>query len=342
MTSLVLSCAVSLRFAYSLLISLVFLVYTRYALNAYLFPPPGKGIPLYPQCLLFTSSCIYSNVSFLVRQSTFFCGVRWWSRRPCAHLRLQELQNYNLLLNNYQLEKVGSHQKKILHIQDQRKSPSKMVGGVKSCLESNPFPARDAQRAQTNLVCTKTQRPPQRARTVFECLLQRYRCAVACRRDRGSGAANLGMAQALLEEVTINPTIKPPELTQDWGNQLLEGTNRTSCAPRHRRKEQQSYKRLTQTYLWYPSVSDGGMGQRWPGAGLGGTECNSAYMGPFEGGCHYLHYLHHSMASCQTTGREHSPAHQQKIGIKNLLSMALPIRIRLFPPQSVSPIRKLS
>ena len=40
-----------------------------------------------------------------------------------------------------------------------------------------------------------------------------------------------------------------------------------------------------------------------------GTEC----MGPFEGGHHYLHYLHHSLASGQTTG---SPAHQQKIGLK--------------------------
>ena len=39
------------------------------------------------------------------------------------------------------------------------------------------------------------------------------------------GAADLGIAQALLEEVTINPTIEPPELTQNWGNRLSEGTN---------------------------------------------------------------------------------------------------------------------
>ena len=32
--------------------------------------------------------------------------------------------------------------------------------------------------------------------------------------------------------------------------------------------------------------------------------------------CHYLHYLHHSLASGQTTGREQSPTHQQKIGLK--------------------------
>ena len=47
----------------------------------------------------------------------------------------------------------------IAHIQGQRRSPSKMVGGVKSQSESNPIPARDAQRAQTYLVRTRTQRP---------------------------------------------------------------------------------------------------------------------------------------------------------------------------------------
>ena len=38
--------------------------------------------------------------------------------------------------------------------------------------------------------------------------------------------------------VTINPIIEPPELTQDWGNRLLEGTNKTLCTPGPRRKEQ--------------------------------------------------------------------------------------------------------
>ena len=36
----------------------------------------------------------------------------------------------------------------------------------------------------------------------------------------------------------INPTIEPPELTKDWGNRLLEGTNKSLCAPGPRRKEQ--------------------------------------------------------------------------------------------------------
>ena len=49
---------------------------------------------------------------------------------------------------------------------------------------------------------------------------------------------------------------------------------------------------------------------------VGSIECSSACTGPFEGGHHYLHYLHHSLAAGQITGREHSPAHQQKIGLK--------------------------
>ena len=44
-----------------------------------------------------------------------------------------------------------------------------------------------------------------------------------------------------------------------------------------------------------------------------GTEYNSAGISPCEGG---HHYPYHSLASGQTTGKEHSPAHQQKIGIK--------------------------
>ena len=42
---------------------------------------------------------------------------------------------------------------------------------------------------------------------------------------------------------------------------------------------------------------------------VGDTEGGSACMETFEGSCHYLHYLHHSLASGQMTGREHSPAH---------------------------------
>ena len=45
------------------------------------------------------------------------------------------------------------------------------------------------------------------------------------------GAADLGMAYTLLEEVAINPTIEPPE-------QTLGEHKQTLCAPGPRRKEQ--------------------------------------------------------------------------------------------------------
>ena len=47
--------------------------------------------------------------------------------------------------------------------------------------------------------------------------------------------------------------------------------------------------------------------------GVRGTEYISAGISPFEGG---HHYPYHSLASGQTTGREQSPTHQQKIGLK--------------------------
>ena len=97
---------------------------------------------LLPSPLTSTTGCCFCLGSISSRS-------RWWSRRMCAHLLLWELQNYNLLLNNYQQENVGSHQKKTPHIQGQSRSPSKMVGGETPHLESNPIPTRDTQRAQT-------------------------------------------------------------------------------------------------------------------------------------------------------------------------------------------------
>ena len=45
------------------------------------------------------------------------------------------------------------------------------------------------------------------------------------------GVADLGMALTLSEAIAINPTVEPPELIQDRGNRLLEGTNKTLCTP---------------------------------------------------------------------------------------------------------------
>ena len=61
------------------------------------------------------------------------------------------------------------------------------------------------------------------------------------------------------------------------------------------------------------------LAEAWASGGLlqrQGTEYCSVCMGPFEGDHHYLHYLHHSLTSHQTTRSEHNPAHQQKIELK--------------------------
>ena len=51
------------------------------------------------------------------------------------------------------------------------------------------------------------------------------------------GAADLGMVQALLEEVAINPTIELPELTQGW--EIDSWSAQTEpCAPGPKRKKQ--------------------------------------------------------------------------------------------------------
>ena len=57
-------------------------------------------------------------------------------------------KNMKIAANNHQQENVGSHPKEIPHIQGQRRSHRKMVGGAKLHLESNPIATRDAWRAQ--------------------------------------------------------------------------------------------------------------------------------------------------------------------------------------------------
>ena len=46
---------------------------------------------------------------------------------------------------------------------------------------------------------------------------------------------------------------------------------------------------------------------------VGGTKHSSTCIGPFEGGHYYLHYLHHSLALGQITGREHSQPINRKL-----------------------------
>ena len=85
------------------------------------------------------------------------------------------------------------------------------------------------------------------------------------------------MAKALLEEVAINPTIEPPELTQDWGNRLLEDTNKSLCM--HARTQEKGAVTPQETDPDLPvSVQESRCrhGSVVACCRVGGTECSSA------------------------------------------------------------------
>ena len=79
---------------------------------------------------------------------------------------------------------------------------------------------------------TRTQRPHRNwARTVFECLLQRYESAVACHRGRGSGCSRPGNDISALGIGCHEMHHRAARTYTGLENRLSEGTNRTLCAP---------------------------------------------------------------------------------------------------------------
>ena len=123
------------------------------------------------------------------------------------------------------------------------------------------------------------------------------------------------MVEALLEEVTINHHRATRTYT-GLGKQNLGGYKQNLVCSRTQEKgavtPQGAYPDLPRSVQESPA-------EAWVGGGLlqgRGTECVRTCRGPFEGGRHYLCDLHHGLVSDQTTGREHSPAYQQKTGLK--------------------------
>ena len=106
---------------------------------------------------------------------------------------------------------------------------------------------------------------------------------------------------------------------------------------RTRRKEQWPHKWLTQTcQLEFRSFREV-MGRQWPAASWGHCSAQQCLHGTFWGGHHYLYYLHNNLDSDQTTGREHSPAHQQKIGLNIYWAWSCPSeQDPIFPSVSLS------
>ena len=118
------------------------------------------------------------------------------------------------------------------------------------------------------------------------------------------------------------------------GKWTLEGTNKALCTPGPRRKEQCPHKRLSQTWLWVSRCLWWKRGSTVACCRVRGTEYNSACRSPFEGGCHYLHYHFHSLASAKQQGGNTAPPINRKNWIKDLLSMAPPIRTKPSFPHS--------
>ena len=115
----------------------------------------------------------------MVSSKSCFC----WLYRPSPSLAAKNIINLILVLTIW------------WYVKGQRKSPNKMVGEAKSHVETNPLPARDTQRAQTNPCVPQDPGTPQRISQtclwVCECLLWRHGSAVACHRDRGSDCSRL-------------------------------------------------------------------------------------------------------------------------------------------------------
>ena len=157
---------------------------------------------------------------------------------PSSHLILCHpllLQNYCLKVPHVQGQRIPSktvgagavavmHWRncdQIPHVQGQRRSPGKTVGGAKSHLEANPVPSREAQWAQTNLVCTRSQRPQRDwDRTVVGCLLRRY----GQQWTEGGQGLRLGRpCMTCLTQWDYEPRfVGPPKMDSSWGRVLTK------------------------------------------------------------------------------------------------------------------------
>ena len=67
-----------------------------------------------------------------------------------------------------------------------------------------------------------------------------------------------------MEEVAINPTIEPPELTQDWGDRLLEGRNKTV----HTKTQEKGAMTPHKTDPDLPMSAQESLAEAWIGGGL--------------------------------------------------------------------------
>ena len=118
------------------------------------------------------------------------------------------------------------------------------------------------------------------------------------------------------------------ELPQDWGN--LEGTNKTLCTPRARRKDSVSTRDWARLACEGLRVSGEGAGWQWPASGSGSL--TAAILG--GAACWHKSFWKRSPLLLPLFGlrpnyREETQPHSSAENwVKDLLSMALPTRAK--------------
>ena len=118
----------------------------------------------------------------------------------------------------------------------------------------------------------------------------------------------------------------------------MEGINRNLCAPGPKRKEHDPTRDRPRLGCECPGVSNGGVGWWWPAAELGAL---SVAVQAWDLLKVTIIFITSTIVWRQVNNREGTqPYPSTENWIKDLLSMALPIRTRPSFP-SVSPIRKL-
>ena len=112
--------------------------------------------------------------------------------------------------------------------------------------------------------------------------------------------------------------IELSELTQDWGNRILKGTDKTLYTPGPRRKEQWPPQKTDPDLPVCPGISSRSMGQQWIAAGSEAvsTAVSAGDLSKEVAIIFITSTIVDLLASSQATGREYSPNHQQKIGLK--------------------------
>ena len=249
--------------------------------------------------------------------TAYILSISWQSGRMYTHLLWWELQNYNSLLKNHQQENVGSYQKKKNPPHPRAKKPQQDGRRDEITFRIKPHTHQRCSKDQTKPCAyhKALQRLIQTCLWVFECLLWRYRSAVACCWSRGSGCSRPGYGISPLGGAHHSPHYRAARTYTGLGKQTLGGHKQNLV---HSRTQEKGAVTQQETGLDLPICVQESPAEVWVGSGPAesGALSVAVHAQTFWESRHYLHYLHQCLPSGQTTGREHSPAHQQKIGLK--------------------------